>query len=629
MADLLNIGLSALIAQQRALTTTSNNIANASTPGYSRQRVEFAERSMERIGTDFIGTGVKVSEIRRLTDEAVAAQLRSASSGVGRASAFAELAETVNGLFADTGSGLTATLQSFFNALQDVANDPLSTSSRQALLSEARSVAARFNAMDRRLMEIGDEVRARMVSSTDRINALGAAIADVNKQIASSGTLSGQEAPLGLLDERDRLLEELASLVSVDTAPQTDGTLSVFIGTGQVLVIGGQSATLAVTPGDLDPEQPQIVLRGIGPDVNVTQFISGGQLGGALDFGREMLSPARSELGRIAVGLASIVNSAHRSGMDAEGQLGQDFFAVANPLAFESSANTGTGSLTVTISDVSALEPTNYTLFFDGTNYSLQRADNGAAVALTGAGTVANPLVADGLSIVVSGSPAASDRFLLKPLEHVGGTLRALVARSAEVAAAAPTRTSAALANTGTAAVSAGSIVDATDPNLLATATIQFLTPNTFSINGAGSFAYTPGADIDINGTRIQISGQPAVGDQFLIGANIGGMGDNRAVQQMLARLGQSVFAGETSLQDAAASLVTSVGSRTAEASNQSEVQQFMFDQNRERLDSVRGVNLDEEAANMLRYQQLYEAAAQTMAVANTLFNTLLSVLGR
>jgi flagellar hook-associated protein 1 FlgK len=203
------------------------------------------------------------------------------------------------------------------------------------------------------------------------------------------------------------------------------------------------------------------------------------------------------------------------------------------------------------------------------------------------------------------------------------------VTRPADVAAAAPTRTAAALANTGGATISAGRVVDVTNANLLSTATIQFLTPTTYSIDGAGNFAYTPGGDIDVNGTRVQISGAPAVGDQFTIGSNVGGTGDNRNAQALIARLGQSVFDGNVTLQNAAASLVTNVGARTAEAANQRDVQQFVFEKNRDRLDSARGVNLDEEAANMLRYEQLYQAAAQTMGVAGNLFNTLLLALQR
>jgi flagellar hook-associated protein 1 FlgK len=172
-------------------------------------------------------------------------------------------------------------------------------------------------------------------------------------------------------------------------------------------------------------------------------------------------------------------------------------------------------------------------------------------------------------------------------------------------------------------------VIDATDPNLLTSATIQFINATTYSVNGAGAFAYTAGGDIDINGTRVQITGAPAAGDQFVIQSNVGGTGDNRNVLSMIDRLGQSVFDGDMSLQDATSSLITNVGSRTAEITGQRDVQEFVLGQSRDRLESVRGVNLDEEAADMLRFQQLYQAAAQMMSVAGNLFNTLLNALGR
>jgi flagellar hook-associated protein 1 FlgK len=315
--------------------------------------------------------------------------------------------------------------------------------------------------------------------------------------------------------------------------------------------------------------------------------------------------------------------------MDAEGELGGDFFSIGAPQTFNDAGNTGTGSVAVTITGVAALEPTNYQLTFDGTAYTLQRVDNGAVVPMTGAGTVGSPFVANGISIVVSGTPATRDQFYLKPLEHAAGTLSLLVSRPADIAAAAPTRTTGALANTGTATISAGSIIDPTHASLLATSTIAFVNATTYTINGAGSFAYTPGADIDINGTRVQISGTPATGDEFVIEANTGGTGDNRNIQSMIDRFHESVFNGDVSLQDATAGLITTVGSRTAEAMNQREVQELVFEQNRDRLESVRGVNLDEEAADMLKFEQMYQAAARVMQVSDSLFDTLLNTLLR
>jgi flagellar hook-associated protein 1 FlgK len=627
MADILNIGLSALLAQQRALTTTSNNVANANTPGYSRQRVELTQRPAERLGSGYVGTGVDIESLRRMSDEILATQLRTAAGTFGRADAFVSLAEAVDNLLADSDTGLTATVQSFVNGLQDVANDPSSTSSRQSLLSEARNLVARFQAMDERLTQLSDEVRTRLSASADDVTSIGRDLADINRQLIAAGSASGRTPPSDLLDKRDQLLEKLAGLVQVQTAQQSDGTTSVFIGSGQVLVLGGDSAQLTVTPGTADPLQPQIVLRGFGTDVNITKFVTGGDLGGTLDFNREMLAPARSELGRIVVGLATAVNEVHRNGMDAEGDLGGDFFSVAPPESFSAGTNTGTGTASVSVTDVASLEPTNYQLSYDGVSYTLQRVDNGAVVPMAGAGTPANPFVADGLSIVIGGVPAAGDQFYLKALEHVGGSLQLLVTRPADIAAAAPTRTSAALANTGTATISSGQVVDVTDPNLLTTTTIQFIDATTYSVNGAGAFAYTPGANIDLNGTRVQITGTPAAGDQFVIQSNAGGTGDNRNIQAMIDRLGKPMFNGNISLQSASAALITDVGSRTAEITNQRDVQQSVLSQSKDRLDSVRGVNLDEEAGNMLQYQQLYQAAAKLISVSDTMFQTILAAL--
>jgi flagellar hook-associated protein 1 FlgK len=627
MADLLNVALTALRVQQRALTTTANNIANASTAGYSRQRVELTERPTERLGSDFLGTGVDVALTRRLTDNLLLDQVRVAAGGFHRAEAFSSLAGSLDDLLAGSETGLAATLQSFVDSLQDLANDPASTTTRQALLSEAQNLVARFDSMDQRLTEIAGEVRTRMTVDAERITALGADIAEINRQLIAAGTASGRQGPPDLLDRRDAVLEELSTLVNVTASEQRDGTMSVFIGSGQVLVLGTDSAEIAVTPGNADPLQPQVVIRGIGPDVNITQFVAGGELGGVMDFNREMLAPTRSELGRIAVGLVSTINAVHRGGMDAEGQLGGDFFAIGAPQSFSATTNGGTGSVAATITGVAALEPTSYRMTYSGGTYTLQRADNGAVVPMTGVGTVGSPFVANGISIVVSGTPAAGDQFYIKPLEDVAGSISMLVTRPADIAAAAPTRTSAALANTGTASVSAGSVIDPAHASLLATSTIAFVNATTYTVNGAGSFTYTPGADIDINGTRLQITGTPAAGDEFVIQSNAGGTGDNRNVQALIGRFGAGVFSGGINLQAATGNLVTNVGSRTAAINGQRDMQGLVLEQNRERVESVRGVNLDEEAADMLRFEQMYHASAKIMAVSDTLFQSLLAAL--
>jgi flagellar hook-associated protein 1 len=626
MADLFGIGLSALLAQQRALTTTSNNVANASTPGYSRQRTELAERPAERMGSDFVGTGVTAGLNRRITDDLMLEQVRTASAGSKRADALADLATTLDNLLGSDATGLNAALQSFTNALQGVANDPSSLTARQALISEAGGTVARFQGLDQRMSTISDELRSRVSADADQISSLGASIAELNKQVLAAGP----NTPPDLLDKRDQMLADLSGLVQVSISNQSDGTIGVFIGSGQALVLGTTAAKLVMTNGNLDPSQPQLVLRaGSGPDVAITQFLSGGELGGLLDFNREMLAPARAEVGRVAIGLADAVNTASRNGMDLDGQLGGDFFSVGAPQTFAASTNSGTGAVTATISNVAALDTANYQLSYNGTTYTLQRTDTGAIVPMTGTGTAGNPFVANGISIVVSGAPAAGDQFLIKPLDQALGSLKVLVTNPGDIAAAAPTRTNADLANTGTGSISAGSVIDVTNPNLLATATIQFINATTYSVNGAGAFAYTPGGNIDVNGTRVQITGAPAAGDRFEIESNAGGAGDNRNALAMLDQLGGNVFNGNVTLSTAASTLLADVGAKTAAATSQQSAQSTVLQQTQQRLDSLRGVNLDEEAANMLRYQQLYQAAAQTISVAGTLFSTLLAALQR
>jgi flagellar hook-associated protein 1 FlgK len=452
----------------------------------------------------------------------------------------------------------------------------------------------------------------------------------VNKQIVASGVPPDGFLPPELLDQRDRLLGRLSELVKVEAVEQRDGTLSVFIGSGQPLVLGTTSSELAVTASPFSGEELEIVLRGNGLDVTITQFLSGGEIGGALDFRREMLAPSRANLGRIALALADTFNTLHRNGMDRGGLLGGDFFGIPAPEALEASANGGTAAASVSIVDIASLQATRYELAYDGSAYQLTRADNGAPVTMTGSGTALDPFVADGLAFVLSGAPAAGDRFSIRAVDEVPGNLRLLVTDPDRIAAAAPTRTRAALANSGKAAISAGTVIDVADAGLLSTATIEFLTAGTYSVNGAGSFAYTPGADIDVNGTRVQISGTPNAGDQFVIEANAGGVGDNRNALALLGGLAAGILdGGRTTLQGSVAKLVTDVGAQTAETQNSRDAQGLLLEQSRQKLESVRGVNLDEEAADLLRYEQLYQAAAQTIAVADGLFTSLLNALQR
>ena len=630
MPNLLSTGLSGLRAFQRAMDTTGHNISNVNTVGYSRQRTEMGTREAEAFGNGYVGRGVNVDTVRRVYDDFVGVQVRSSSSSLERLSSYAADAERLNNMFADTTTGLTASLQKFVNAFQGVANAPTSIPARQVLLSEAEGLRERLTSYETRLSSMDNEVNKRLTGEVSEINALAQGIARLNNDISTGYARAGGQPPNDLLDQRDRLLDELATKVSINVVEQDGYVTNVFIGSGQSLVLGGDAMQLVAQADEFDPTRYGIGVKTQAGIMDVTASITGGSVGGILDFRREQLDPAHNALGRMAAGLASVVNQQHRSGSDLEGNLGTDFFAVGGTQVLESTGNTGTGTVAVTRTNIGALTDRDYLLENTSGGWTLRDALTGASVTMTGTGTNADPFVAEGLSIVVGGTAAVNDRFQLRPTRGVVSGLDVLVDQPEAVAAAAPIRTNVGTSNTGNGTISAGTVLNASNPQLQSTVTIAFTSATTYSVNGAGSFTYTPGGNIDINGWRMQISGAPATGDQFTVRANAGGVGDNRNALALADALQAPVLDGGTaSLSDAVGRFVGGVGVATRQAQVNRDAQQVVYDDSVATRDAVSGVNLDEEAADLMRFQQAYQAAAQVIRVADTLFQTLLDATRR
>jgi flagellar hook-associated protein 1 FlgK len=629
VADLLSIGVSGLRAFQRALDVTGHNIANASTPGYNRQRVEFGTREPGRFGSYYSGSGVDINAIGRVYDELLNGQARGATSALSRLQAYADKAQALSNLFADSSTGISATMQRFMNAVQGVANEPGSTAARQVMLSEADGMRQRLQTYDRRLNDMNAEINSRLIAEASGISSIATRIANLNAQIVTQTASSG-EAAGDLLDARDGLINELSSHLNVSVTRQADGAWNVFVGNGQALVLGTRPATLAAQPDVFDPDRMVIAYQTGGAAVDMSAALSGGSLGGMLDFRREMLDGARSELGRIAAGVATIANEQHREGQDLYGDLGGDLFTLGGVETLAARTNSGSAVLSATRVDVGALSGSNYKLSFDGSTWSLQSADTGSAVALAGTGAVADPLVGAGLSIVVSGAVASGDAFLVRPTSLAISAMQVAIKDPARIAAAAPIRTSAEVGNTGSAVISSGEVVDVSNPLLRSAVALQFIDATHYSVNGAGSFTYTPGAAIDINGWRVQVDGVPDAGDTFDVISNAGGTGDNRNALALSDMLGRRVLSGGTeSINGSITRLVGEIGVATSQAKSGAEAQQVILDDVKASIDSVSGVNLDEEAANMIRFQQAYQAAAQIIRATQEMFDTLMRATGR
>ncbi len=625
MPDIMSTGISGLLASQLALNTTSHNISNVNTAGYTRQMTMFGARLPERFGSSYIGSGVELIGVRRLYDQYLTGQVRDATSSQGRLVELTGMASRIDNLLADPNAGLQPALDAFFAGLGDLANHPSDTASRQALLGQANALTTRLHTLAGRLDSMGRETEQRIRDEVGQINSLSAGIAQMNvriQQAEATGT-----SPNDLMDQRDELVRQLSSHVGINVVQQDGNQVNVFTGNGQTLVLGGNASELQAVPNAYDPTRFDIATSG---GAVVTSQIGGGALGGLLDFRRDMLDPTRNALGRAAVALATTFNAQHREGMDLTGQLGGDFFNMATPTSLAHRNNAGTASIAASFGNVANLTSSDYTMRFDGTNWSATRSD-GSAVTLTGSGTAADPFVADGLEFVVSGAAAAGDSFLIRPTQNAAAGLQVAITDPTRIAAASPLRGTAAGANTGTGVVGAFNVTDATDPNLLSPVNITFTGPNTYQINGAGSYTFTPGSPIAVNGWEMNLTGTPQPGDTFVVGANTSGAGDNTNALALagIANLGV-LDGGNSTIGNAYGQLVAQVGTSTQQAKNGLTAATALLNQSTQAQQNTSGVNLDEEAANLIRYQQSYQAAAQVINVASTLFDTLLvAVRGR
>lgn len=630
MPDILNTSLTGLRAFQSALATTSHNIANVNTEGFSRQRVNFGTMPAENVGVGFVGSGVQPQGVVRILDQFRVESLRNNLTEQSRLTAFSGLVGGIDSLLASPDSGLSQPMQDFFSALQTIADNPSSLSARQVALSQAEILADRFSTLDGRLSALGGEVNTRLQSSLTQVNTLAANVADLNLAIRDAQAAAGGAPANDLLDQRDVVLNQLAEQIAIDVVPQSDGSVSVFIGNGEALVLGADSSELALVGGDFPAASSEVALVTATGGSLIMRNLQGGEIGGLLDFRREVLTPTQNTLGQLATALNDALNGQNALGMDLDGNLGGDIFSLGAPAVYRAVSNTGTGSVDLAIADLGLLTNADYLLAFDGGTYTLTRSDSGAAVALAGSGTALDPFTADGLEIVVTSPPATGDSFLLRPTAEAAGTFGVALMDPRALAAALPIIASAPLGNTGTGSIQGETILDATDANLLDSVTIEFTGPATYSVNGAGSFAYTPGADIDLNGWRVNIAGAPAVGDQFTITSNAGGVGDNRNAQALTAALDGGILAGgNVSVRERFESLVSEVATESRRSGINLTAQTAITERALNDQLATSGVNLDEEAANMLRFQQAYQATAQMISVADTLFQTLLSVARR
>ena len=639
--SILSIGQSALAAAQVGLAITGHNIANSATPGYSRQIVEQGAVAGQNSGYGFVGKGTEVVGVRRVYSEFLSGQVLSAQINKSSLDTYYSQIKRIDNLLADPSAGVSPALQDFFKSVQNLAAQPNDAASRQALLSSSESLAARFNGLDTQLADMRAGVNGQIEASVASINAYARQIGQLNDAIEKATTAAQGRPPNDLMDQRDQLIAELGKEVRVTVVSQGNSS-NVFIGNGQPLVVGDKAYALAATSSPTDSNRTVVAYVAKGKtSILAESALPGGRLGGLFEFRSQTLDPTQNALGRIAIVLGDTVNAQHRLGQTATGAMGTDLFRLPSPQVTASRDNTGTGQVSAVLQDSSQLSTSDYRVRFDGSNYHVTRlSDN------TDTSYASLPQDIDGLRLSLAGTPATGDEFMVRPTAGGASGLKVLIRDVAALAAAAPLRAQSMATNTGTGTISAGTVDASFVPaNITAPVTLQYASvgsqlsgfpavPVTVTANGVAT-TYAAGATIpfvtdasySFNGIQVTLSGAPSNGDRFSIAANTGGVGDARNAA-LMADLQRTMTIGGKSahFQGAYAMLVADVGNKTRELEVTSAAAGTFFTQAVAAQQGESGVNLDEEAANMMRYQQAYQAAGKLMQAAGQLFDILLQL---
>ena len=676
MPDITGIAVSALRSSKTALATVSHNIANVDTEGYSRQRVQFNAYPAQGVGSNFVGTGVEINNISRITNQFLTDQLIRDTQSNATFSAYSEYAIRVDSLLGDDSTAITPTLLNYFDAVNDVANDPASIPARQVLLSEGEALANRFNTVYQQINLQNETLNGDMRVVTSQITELARSIASLNNSIQVAGSNGVGQQPNDLLDKRDEALRQLSELVGINVVTEANGSVNVTMGSGQPLVVGADAFTVTATSGQTGISRNEVSLTVNSVTSVVTDQIYGGRLGGLLSVRNELIDPVFNELGRMSLAISNAVNTQHQLGMDLNNQIGGRFFTDINAASAQigraaaNLGNTGNIAVTVSVDDVSALTTANYNLTYSGGtgNYTLVNRDTNATVATFAAPAVFPATIAvatEGISINMDISSAAAlptthvdgDRFLITPTRLGASEMGVEIFAPNQIAAALPVRANLPATNTGNGFVQEVQITDTTTADFATTPLqltppyqVVFTSPTAYEVYDmtvpavpvlAGTGVYVPNQSNSLltnagllpaplaPGYDIVFNGSPETNDVLDITYNLGAVGDNRNML-LLADIQRTktMANGSATFQDAYAQVVGGVGTRTRDSLIGEEASESILRQTRSQRDSVAGVSLDEEAADLIRFQNAYEASARIIQVSSELFDTILGVIG-
>ncbi|WDF93325.1 FlgK family flagellar hook-associated protein [Aeromonas dhakensis] len=661
-SDLLGIGTSGVMAQQRLLQTTSNNIVNVNSQGYVR------ERTLIYTNANGLGTGDMLTE-RVINAYAQGEVRRDTSAFYASSTRYQQLANT-DTLLGDTSNSVGAAISSYFEGFHTANEAPADISGRKTTLSGLSGMVNRFHTLSAQLDKQTDTINTTIEDEAKRVNSLINSINDLNQAIIR--TQGTPEENLMLFDQRDEAIRQLSEKMEIRTVPQDNGSMLVNMSTGHSLVLNGSVAQLSVVPGNPDARESELQLVMDPNKVALNDKDIGGGIGGLFS-ARNDLEPAKRELGQLAAAMADAMNQQNRLGMDLDNELGGDLFSLGTSDGLPYSQNTGNATAKVSFVPGKGTEVTTFDYevqFSSATGYevfSVDKDGNRTSLA-TGTTPPATVQVAGhGIQFDLSGTPAAGDRILLQPTKRAAAGLDQLVTRAEDLALASPLKADKGKDNFGSGEIKLNGITNTGAGSGFGTNSLDPASPQVVKIDVSGNYqvyaadgttligvapASSQGQNLmaalenplggpkvyatptQTPGYEFSITGQVKSGDNFTLSYNTDGFADNAnglalAELQNKDLVRKSSNAGTSNdkmtFNEAYSSLVTGVGNTTSQAKSQLKADETKLTQSRAIFESVSGVSLEEEAANLIRYQQSYAASAQIVSTAKTIFDTLLS----
>ncbi len=664
--DLYNLGVSGLLTAQQQLSTTGNNIANVDTEGYTRQQVIQGTQNSLWEGGNYYGTGVYTQEVRRVYDKFAFSESIYHQSRYSYAESYYNRISGLDETLSGVGENLLDNIASFYDALNSVVDQPTDVGTRQVLIDKSTAMTATFNSLNATLESQYEAVNTDISSIAGRMDEISAQLADMNEQIVTASGNGIGATPNDLLDRRDNLIRELAEYTTVSTVEEASGSMTVIIGSGQTLVAGNTAFGVTTISGDPDVRDVEIALTQSGNVIPLNGSNLGGQIGALFDYRENEMREALNELGLTAIAMADAFNTQQGQGLDLNESFGNNLFtdinlaSLAQQRAISGSENTGNAQLQVDITDVSALNGGEYSLLFENGSYQLKDLETGDIYNLGASGAITMPDAdGDGVSDLgfdigeISGTPVDGDSWAILPTRGFAGDVQTVLTEPEQIAASSIMEVYSDSNNVSPAEVKITN-VDPTDADY-ATVTsggdITFLenpagsgtiyydildSSGSSLIGGATALGTTP-ATISYGGVTMEVTGSPIGQASTTTPAGPGtpevyhleyafGSGNNGNVVTMTEfQVTKQIKGNSLTVEGQLQNLITRTGVHTETARIQLTTAETTYTQAKTNLLAAGGVNLDEEASNLIRYQQSYQAAARIVTVAKEITDTLLN----